>query len=63
MKAIEIQITIPESVYSKWWGVEKYGVDKTMDELTSDIEKLLINSDTLRGFEIESNVVENEIQE
>ena len=60
MKAIEIKITIPESVYSKWWGVEKYGVDKTMDELTSDIEKLLINSDTLTGFEIQYKLIEDE---
>jgi hypothetical protein len=60
MKAIEIKITIPESVYSKWYGVEKYGVNVIAEQAATDIEKVIRETETLRGFEIESNVVENE---
>lgn len=60
MKAIEIKITIPESVYSKWYGVEKYGVNVIAEQTTTDIEKVLRETETLRGFEIESNIVDNE---
>ena len=63
MKAIEIKITIPESVYSEWWGVEKYGINKTMEDLTSDIETLLFKNETVSGFEIKGNIVDYEIQE
>jgi hypothetical protein len=62
MKAIEIKITIPESVYSEWWGLEKYGLNKTMEELTSDIETLLFKNETVSVFEIKSNIVDYETE-
>ncbi len=58
MPQIEIKITIPESVYSKWYGVEKYGVKVIAEQTATDIETVLRTTETLRGFEIESNVVE-----